>query len=350
MVCLNVLEHIEDDARALGTFFDVLEPGGRLILLVPALRALYGSLGRALDHFRRYERSELVDKLRRAGFEVEASWFFNLLGVAGWYVNSRILKRTTFPPVQLTLYDRLVLLFHLESRDPAPLAAFLEKSQERFFGGVLGLPVVPYVASFDATVVAHTLLEYVSFIALLGALFVISGGIVLRGDIRATPEVNTGFLAVGALLANFVSTTGASMLLIRPMLRTNSPERKHVVHVPIFFIFVVSNCSGLLTPLGDPPLFLGYLRGVPFFWTMRLVFEWLFVVVTLLALFYVVDRFAVAREDSPHARRMSASTSRSASSAARISSTCSASSRPCSSARRCRKAGSARARDSARCC
>jgi Na+/H+ antiporter NhaD/arsenite permease-like protein len=166
-----------------------------------------------------------------------------------------------------------------------------------FFGAVLGLPVVFYVASFDASVVAHTAREYVSFIAFLGALFVISGGIVLRGDIRATPEVNTGFLAVGALLANFVGTTGASMLLIRPMLRTNAPERKHITHIPIFFIFIVSNCAGLLTPLGDPPLFLGYLRGVPFFWTMRLVFEWLFVVVTLLAVFYVVDRFTIARED-----------------------------------------------------
>jgi Na+/H+ antiporter NhaD/arsenite permease-like protein len=165
------------------------------------------------------------------------------------------------------------------------------------FGAVLGLPVVLYVASFDATVVAHTALEYVSFIALLGALFVISGGIVLRGDIRATPEVNTAFLGVGALLANLIGTTGASMLLIRPMLRTNAPERKHIAHIPIFFIFIVSNCSGLLTPLGDPPLFLGYLRGVPFFWTMRLVVEWLFVVVTLLVVFYFVDRFTVAREN-----------------------------------------------------
>ena len=151
-------------------------------------------------------------------------------------------------------------------------------------------------ASFDASVVAHTALEYVSFIALLGALFVISGGILLRGDIRATPEVNTAFLGVGALLANLIGTTGASMLLIRPMLRTNAPERKRVAHIPIFFIFIVSNCAGLLTPLGDPPLFLGYLRGVPFFWTMRLVFEWLFVVVILLAVFYVFDRSMVARE------------------------------------------------------
>jgi len=161
---------------------------------------------------------------------------------------------------------------------------------------LLGLPVAIYVASFDPAVVAHTAIEYVSFIALLGALFVISGGIVLRGDLRAAPRTNTAFLAVGALLANVIGTTGASVLLVRPLLRTNVPERRHVMHIPIFFIFVVSNCAGLLTPLGDPPLFLGYLRGVPFFWTMRLVPEWLFVNGALLAIFYLVDRAASRRE------------------------------------------------------
>jgi hypothetical protein len=95
------------------------------VLLVPALRALYGSLDRALDHHRRYAREELVTKLRSAGFEVERSWFFNLLGVAGWYVNSRVLRRTTFPPVQLTLYDALVPLFRLESRFRLPLGMSL---------------------------------------------------------------------------------------------------------------------------------------------------------------------------------------------------------------------------------
>ncbi len=180
---------------------------------------------------------------------------------------------------------------------------FWESNRNKgFFSAVLGVPVVLYVATFDGVVVVHTALEYTSFIVLLGALFVISGGIVLRGDLRATPEVNTAFLAVGALLANLIGTTGASMLLIRPLLRTNCPERKHVGHVPIFFIFVVSNCAGLLTPLGDPPLYLGYLRGVPFFWTMRLVPEWLFVVLALLGIFYVLDRLAVAREEPAAAK------------------------------------------------
>ena len=177
---------------------------------------------------------------------------------------------------------------------------FWESNRNKgLLSAVLGLPVALWILALDPHVVGHTALEYVSFIALLGALFVISGGIVLRGDLRATPEVNTGFLAVGALLANFVGTTGASVLLIRPLLRTNFPERKHIGHIPIFFIFIVSNCAGLLTPLGDPPLFLGYLRGVPFFWTMRLVVEWAFVVVALLALFYVFDRIAFAKEDQP---------------------------------------------------
>ncbi len=175
---------------------------------------------------------------------------------------------------------------------------FWESNRNKgLLSAVLGIPVVLFVAAYDPHVVAHTVLEYVSFLILLGALFIIAGGIVLRGDINATPAVNTGFLLVGALLANLIGTTGASMLLIRPMLRTNLPERKHVGHLPIFFIFIVSNCAGLLTPLGDPPLFLGYLRGVPFLWTMRLVVEWAFVVGALLAIFYVLDRMAYARED-----------------------------------------------------
>jgi Na+/H+ antiporter NhaD/arsenite permease-like protein len=137
--------------------------------------------------------------------------------------------------------------------------------------------------------------EYVAFIALLGSLFAIAGGILIRGDLRATPGVNTAFLAIGAVLANFIGTTGASMLLIRPMLETNS-ERKRVSHIPIFFIFLVSNIGGCLTPLGDPPLFLGFLEGVPFTWTLRLFPEWAFMVVSLLAVFYFVDLRAVRHE------------------------------------------------------
>ena len=141
----------------------------------------------------------------------------------------------------------------------------------------------------------HSMYEYVAFIALLGSLFVVSGGIVLSGDLRATPRINTAFLAVGAILANFIGTTGASMLLIRPFLKTNS-ERNNIKHLPIFFIFVVSNIGGCLTPLGDPPLFLGYLRGVPFTWTLHLLPEWLVMIGLLLAVFYVWDTVQVKKE------------------------------------------------------
>lgn len=143
--------------------------------------------------------------------------------------------------------------------------------------------------------IGHAAEEYFAFIVLLGSLFIISGGILVEGDIRATPMVNTGFLALGAVLASLMGTTGASMLLIRPLLRTNR-ERKFTVHTPIFFIFIVSNVGGLLTPLGDPPLFLGYLRGVPFEWTFGLWKEWLFVSAVLLAVYFVLDTRAYTKE------------------------------------------------------
>ena len=110
--------------------------------------------------------------------------------------------------------------------------------------------------------------EYVSSIILLAGLYVISGGMLLRGDLVATPIVNTGFHAIGAVAASLVGTTGASMLLIRPLLQTNR-ERRRVAHTVIFLIFLVSNIGGMLTPLGNPALFLGYLQGVRFTWTFR---------------------------------------------------------------------------------
>jgi Na+/H+ antiporter NhaD/arsenite permease-like protein len=138
--------------------------------------------------------------------------------------------------------------------------------------------------------------EYVAFILLLFALFAISGGIYVRGTLAGTPTVNTGILAIGAVIASFVGTTGASMLLIRPLLRANA-VRKKKVHVVVFFIFVVSNCGGLLTPLGDPPLFLGFLRGVPFGWTFALWKEWALVNGVLLVLFHFLDSWFFHRED-----------------------------------------------------
>jgi Na+/H+ antiporter NhaD/arsenite permease-like protein len=160
---------------------------------------------------------------------------------------------------------------------------------------VLGIPVVGLYLVHHPEALVHTVSDYVSFVILLASLYVISGGVFLDGDLHATPGTNAAFLAGGALFASLIGTTGASMLLVRPLLHTNS-ERKHVTHTVVFFIFLVSNIGGCLTPLGDPPLFLGYLAGVPFGWTLRLAVPWLFTVGILLAIYYVWDRKAYARE------------------------------------------------------
>ncbi|MCX4160731.1 MULTISPECIES: sodium:proton antiporter [Paraburkholderia] len=138
----------------------------------------------------------------------------------------------------------------------------------------------------------HALLEeYVPFIVLLTALYTVAGGICVRGNLRGTPRLNTTILVLGTVLASIMGTTGAAMLLIRPLLRAND-NRKHVVHVVVFFIFLVANAGGSLSPLGDPPLFLGFLNGVGFFWTTQhLALPMLFVCVVLLAVFYVIDSY-----------------------------------------------------------
>ncbi|MCE1188367.1 MAG: sodium:proton antiporter [Ignavibacteria bacterium] len=156
---------------------------------------------------------------------------------------------------------------------------------------VLAIPVTIYYSvilqNFNG--IYHSLLEYTSFIVFLGSLFVATGGIHIGVQTKATPVFNVFFLLFGAIIANIIGTTGASMLLIRPFLRINKGRVKpyHVV----FFIFIVSNVGGALTPVGDPPLFIGYLRGVPFFWIIGHVwYIWLFALVLLLAIFYVYDR------------------------------------------------------------
>lgn len=137
----------------------------------------------------------------------------------------------------------------------------------------------------------HALLaEYLPFVILLTALYTVAGGIYVRGNLRGSPGLNTAILAIGAVLASFMGTTGASMLLIRPLLRAND-NRRHQAHVVVFFIFIVSNAGGALTPLGDPPLFLGFLKGVDFFWTVRHIWgSMLFLTLALLAVFYAIDR------------------------------------------------------------
>ena len=164
---------------------------------------------------------------------------------------------------------------------------------------VLGLPTVVYLITAFGTTgleeVVDAAEEYVAFIVLLFALYTISGGIYLTGNLVATPRVNLTFLAVGTVLANLIGTMGASMVLIRPLLRANS-ERAHARHTVIFFIFAVSNIGGMLTPLGDPPLFLGFLRGVPFAWTLGLWPQWLLTSILVLGVYMFVEVRAHRRE------------------------------------------------------
>src|SRR5213594_516755 len=170
---------------------------------------------------------------------------------------------------------------------------------------VLSLPIVVYfwfdLGEPGREVLHEKFHEYLSFIVVIGALFVVAGGIHIQGSLAGTPLVNTGMLGLGAVLANVLGTTGASVLLIRPLLRANK-RRKHVAHIVIFFIFIVANCAGLLTPIGDPPLLLGFLRGVPFAWTLRLWPQWLVVNGILLAIFYFCDQQALGREEKEEAR------------------------------------------------
>ncbi len=180
---------------------------------------------------------------------------------------------------------------------PLALPRFWEKNLNKaIVAAVVSIPVLIFMIMKSPRSLGNTIEDYISFILLLASLFVISGGILVKGDLKATPVVNTIFLLVGAIIANLIGTTGASMLLIRPLLSAIR-ERKHIMHIPVFFIFVVSNIGGSLTPLGDPPLFMGYLRGVPFTWTFRLFPIWLFAVVVLLIVFYIWDSIAYKKED-----------------------------------------------------
>ncbi|TRW43700.1 sodium:proton antiporter [Georgenia yuyongxinii] len=162
---------------------------------------------------------------------------------------------------------------------------------------------VPFLVGFGAQLaVGHglevILLDYVPFIILILGLFTVSGGIVIRGSLSGTPKVNVVLLLIGTLLASWIGTTGAAMVMIRPLLRANA-WRKHRVHQVVFFIFLVANIGGSLTPIGDPPLFLGFLRGVPFFWTMKLLPMMLLNVAVLIVVFYLLDSYFM-RKEGPH--------------------------------------------------
>ena len=159
-----------------------------------------------------------------------------------------------------------------------------------------------YLGPASTAALSHEIQQYASFIILLAALYTVSGGIVLQGDIPGRPLTNAAFLASGAVLANFIGTTGASILLIRAVLRINK-QRQNTRHLPVFFIILVSNLGGLLTPLGDPPLFLGFLNGVDFFWTLSLWPQWLTANGAVLLIFLIWDTIAFRRETPEAIRR-----------------------------------------------
>ena len=164
---------------------------------------------------------------------------------------------------------------------------------------ILGSLILVYLLFFGPhgsyEKLAITMLDYVAFIVLLAALYVIAGGIFLKGTLVGTPAVNTTILLIGSVIASFMGTTGAGILLIRPLIRANAWRKARTLQV-IFFIFLVTNIGGMLTPLGDPPLFLGFLKRVPFQWTFKLAPQWAFAVVLLLVLFYFVDTIMYKKE------------------------------------------------------
>jgi Na+/H+ antiporter NhaD/arsenite permease-like protein len=208
-------------------------------------------------------------------------------------------------PAPLPLYSVLPFVAMLLAIAFLPLALphWWEPNRNKLvISAGLGLPVLLLYLAREPGTLVHTAGDYLSFIVLLTGLYVIAGGILLRGDLQATPAVNSAFLGTGAALASLIGTTGASMLVIRALLQTNR-ERAHVTHTVVFFIFLVSNIGGMLTPLGDPPLFLGYLAGVPFTWTLRLWPPWLTMTLALLATYFVWDTIQHRRESRTALRR-----------------------------------------------
>jgi len=208
-------------------------------------------------------------------------------------------------PVPLPLYSVLPFVAMLLAIAflPLTLPHWWEPNRNKLIVAAgLGLPVLLLYLAREPRALVHMAGDYVSFIVLLTGLYVIAGGILLRGDLEATPAVNSAFLGTGAALASLIGTTGASMLVIRALLQTNR-ERAHVTHTVVFFIFLVSNIGGMLTPLGDPPLFLGYLAGVPFTWTLRLWRPWLIMILVLLATYFVWDTIQHRRESRAALRR-----------------------------------------------
>ena len=186
-----------------------------------------------------------------------------------------------------------------------PLVAehWWEDNRHKLYVAVgLAIPASIYLIVNDmgSNLQHQMLFDYIPFIMLLGALFVVTGGIHIQGDIQARPRNNAIIMGIGYMLASFIGTTGAAMLMIRPLIEINQ-QRKYKMHTILFFIALVANCGGILTPLGDPPLFLLYLRGAEFTWFFSLLPEWLFVGVTILLIYYIADRFVYYRKEPTEA-------------------------------------------------
>lgn len=204
------------------------------------------------------------------------------------------------PQIEIPLLSLLPFVLMLLSIAVFPLFwnHFWEKNKNKLYVAiVLSIPVIIYLLAnnFSHQLIHTMLFDYVPFLILLGALFTITGGILLSGDIAAKPKVNTLFLGIGAVLASLMGTTGAAMLLIRPVIQTNK-QRTFKVHTILFFIGIVANCGGLLTPLGDPPLFMMYLRGAPFTWFFHLAPEWFVTNLLLIIIYFFVDTYFYKKE------------------------------------------------------
>ncbi|HEX7358683.1 MAG TPA: sodium:proton antiporter [Ignavibacteriaceae bacterium] len=204
------------------------------------------------------------------------------------------------PAVEIPLLSLLPFVLMLLSIAIFPLFwnHFWEKNKNKLIVAIiLSIPAIIYLLAngFSERLIETMIFDYLPFLILLGALFTITGGIFLTGDIAAKPKINTLFLTIGAVLASFMGTTGAAMLLIRPIIQTNK-ERKFKVHTILFFIGIVANCGGLLTPLGDPPLFMMYLRGAHFTWFLHLLPEWLFTNAILIIIYFLVDTYYHKKE------------------------------------------------------
>jgi Na+/H+ antiporter NhaD/arsenite permease-like protein len=207
----------------------------------------------------------------------------------------------TIPVISLLPFVLMLLSIALF---PLFLNHFWEKNGNKLIvAALLSAPVAAYlIVSGHGHILFETMVfDYIPFLILLGALFAVAGGIYLSGDIEAKPAVNTAFLAIGAVLASIMGTTGAAMLLIRLVIQTNK-ERNFKVHTILFFIGIVANCGGLLTPLGDPPLFMMYLRGAPFTWFINLGPEWFVSCAALLLIYFFVDTHFYNKESAESLR------------------------------------------------